>query len=150
MNSTARSENESWLIGIPSSPAASGTAEIICREFSPARPIPLAHTVSLESLMQEFEGDITMAGHLSEARRNLANALYPGDESRTLASLRLNAGLSQAQLAVGAGTTQPYIARIERGQSDPSTEMVSRIARALGQSEEETFRAIRKQRAMHG
>ena len=90
-----------------------------------------------------------MAAHLANARRNLAASMY-ADELETLSAVRLAAGLSQAQLAVLAQTTQPYIARIERGKLDPSTDMIARIAQALGTSEDATFRAIRLQRSARG
>ena len=72
------------------------------------------------------------------------------DEQETFSALRLSVGLSQAQLAERANTTQPYISRIERGQLDPGTDMISRIAQALGLPEDKTFRAIRNQRATRG
>lgn len=147
MNSTARSGRELWLTGEPSaSTATNQPGQIVYGEFG-ARPIPLADTVSFESLLQDFERDPDMAGRLANARRDLANQLH-GDRTDTLAAIRLAKGMSQAQLANGAGTTQSYIARIERGQADPSTEMVTRIAGALGIGEMETFRAIRNQRAV--
>lgn len=49
-----------------------------------------------------------------------------------IARLRIEAGLTQAQLAELVGTKQPSIARLERGQTQPSFEFLSRIATALG------------------
>ena len=45
---------------------------------------------------------------------------------------RINAGLSQAQLAERAGATQAQISRIESGKSRPSLGMLEAIAEALG------------------
>lgn len=149
MSSQAISQNESSLIGNPSNPVATSTGQIVIREFGPARPLPLANTAALASLVQEFEAEPEMAGHLVEARRSLATEMYT-DEPETFSALRLGVGLSQAQLAVRANTTQPYIARIEGGQLDPSTDMISRIAKALDLPEDKTFRAIRNQRATRG
>lgn len=147
MSSTASSVRGFWLTGEPStSTATEPKGEIVYKEFG-ARPIPLANTVSFESLLGELERDPDMAGRLGNARRNLAKQLH-GDRSDTLAAARLAKGMSQSQLAQGAGTTQSYIARIERGQADPSTEMVTRIAGALGIDDMEAFRAIRNQRAI--
>ena len=56
------------------------------------------------------------------------------------------AGLSQAKLADRAGATQSYIARVEAGTLDPGTDMLARLADALGASEESVFAAIRAQR----
>lgn len=146
--STATSPAEFLPIGAPSSPSASA-APVLYREFSTSRPLPLPHTISLDSLVSEFESDSEMAKHMVKARRDIAATLY-ADEPETLSALRLAAGLSQAQLAARADTTQPYIARIERGQTDPGTDIIARIAQALGADEAHTFRAIRNQLASRG
>lgn len=149
MSSTATSQSESLLIGTPSSPAAASISEVVFQEFGTSRPLPLPNTRSLASLVTEFEADPEMAQHLTEARQNLAVELY-ADEPETLSALRLAAGLSQAQLAERVGTYQPYIVRLERGQADPSTDMIARLARALGVDDEQAFRSVRNQRATRG
>jgi transcriptional regulator with XRE-family HTH domain len=45
---------------------------------------------------------------------------------------RRRAGVSQAELAQRAGTSQPSIARLEKGQVSPTVITLDRIARALG------------------
>jgi ribosome-binding protein aMBF1 (putative translation factor) len=45
---------------------------------------------------------------------------------------RRHAGVSQAELAQRAGTSQPSIARLEKGQVSPTVITLDRIARALG------------------
>ena len=45
-------------------------------------------------------------------------------------TLRQNAGLTQAELARRAGTSQPAIARLEAGESSPSLATLDRLARA--------------------
>lgn len=151
MSSTAPLQDESFQIGGQSSPASSFTGAVLYREFGVARPLPLANTRSLSSVISEFEAeDAVTTANIADARRHLAVTLY-ADEGESLSALRLGAGLSQVQLAERAGTTQPYIARIERGQADPSTDMVSRIAQALGVDEDLTFRSIRNKRVVvHG
>lgn len=47
--------------------------------------------------------------------------------------LRLGAGLSQRALARRAGTSQPAVARYERGVATPSWETLQRLAVACGQ-----------------
>ena len=47
-------------------------------------------------------------------------------------SLRLTKGLTQQQLADAAGMKQPRIATIERDETNPTLETISRIAYALG------------------
>jgi transcriptional regulator with XRE-family HTH domain len=50
-----------------------------------------------------------------------------------LRAVRLEAGLSQRGLARRAGTSQPAIARYERGASTPSWETLQRLVAACGQ-----------------
>jgi len=45
---------------------------------------------------------------------------------------RLRAGLSQAELAARMGTSQSTIARLENGQTLPSTKTILRYAEATG------------------
>lgn len=45
---------------------------------------------------------------------------------------RRRAGLSQAELARRTGTSQPAVARLERGQVSPTVVVLDRIARAVG------------------
>ncbi len=47
-------------------------------------------------------------------------------------SLRVTQGLTQQQLADAAGMKQPRIATIERDETNPTLETISRIAYALG------------------
>jgi len=94
--------------------------------------------------VKEAEADTNKAAYLQQARQRLAATLY-ADEPETLSALRLAAGYSQAQLADKAATSQPHIARIERGQTDPGTHTIARIATALGVDEMRVYRAIRKQ-----
>ena len=147
--SLATSLEESLPIGTPSSPTASSAPVVVYHEFSVATRLPLPNTVSLSSLVSKFESNPTMATRMAQARQKLAVDLY-SDEPETLSALRLATGFSQAQLAVRAGTTQPYIAKIEAGRADPSTDMIARIAQALGVDEMLAYRAIRNQLATRG
>ena len=52
----------------------------------------------------------------------------------TLREARRRAGLTQTALAVLAGLTQQYVARIEAGQINPTLATIAAIARALGMS----------------
>lgn len=51
---------------------------------------------------------------------------------RRLRELRLECGLSQADLAERVDVTPEYVSRIERGLVGPSMDAVSRLALALG------------------
>ena len=56
--------------------------------------------------------------------------------ARTIVELRQKNGLTQEELAQKAHTTQPVIARLERGSDSriPSLQLLHRIAHALGQN----------------
>jgi predicted transcriptional regulator len=61
------------------------------------------------------------------------DALTPEFEiSAELVRARLRPGLSQAELAVRIGTSQSAIARLESGQTLPSTKTLLRYAEATG------------------
>lgn len=57
---------------------------------------------------------------------------------RALIGARLNAGLTQADLAEAIGTKQSAIARLEGGESNPTLDMMTRLAKALSISFEIT------------
>lgn len=65
---------------------------------------------------------------MAEARKWLATGL---DESGTIRSLRLAAGLSQKQLAIASGMKQPNICAIETGKRRPDYGNALKIATAL-------------------
>lgn len=52
--------------------------------------------------------------------------------SKLVREARRKAGLTQAQLAERAGTTQPVIARLERGGGNPTFETLERVLHAAG------------------
>ncbi len=56
-----------------------------------------------------------------------------------IARLRIERGLTQAQLAELVGTKQPSIARLERGTSEPSLAFLRKLAAALGMRVEISF-----------
>ena len=49
-----------------------------------------------------------------------------------IARLRIERGLTQAELAALVGTKQPSIARLEQGKTQPSLAFLQRLATALG------------------
>jgi predicted transcriptional regulator len=55
-------------------------------------------------------------------------AIQVADQVR---QLRSAVGISQEELARRAGTTQPMIARLERGDQSPSLRTLERLAKAL-------------------
>lgn len=67
--------------------------------------------------------------------RTARKTLEPEFEFRkALITARTNAGLTQAELAARAGTKQPAIARLERGETRPSYDMLQRLSTALNVS----------------
>ena len=54
------------------------------------------------------------------------------DAGSLLREARTRAGLTQRELAKRAGTAQSVVARIERGQSDPSWKTLTRLIAAAG------------------
>jgi len=55
-----------------------------------------------------------------------------GSPMEVVREMRFDAGLSQRELARRAGTSQPAIARYERGAAVPSWETLERLAAACG------------------
>lgn len=60
------------------------------------------------------------------------NELAAPTVSLLLRRARVEAGLTQAQLAARLGTTQPELARLERAGSNPTFATVDRVLRAAG------------------
>ncbi|MBA2766587.1 MAG: helix-turn-helix transcriptional regulator [Solirubrobacterales bacterium] len=54
------------------------------------------------------------------------------DFARLLRRTRERQGVSQAALAVRAGTSQSYVSRVEQGDVAPSLERAARLLRCLG------------------
>lgn len=55
------------------------------------------------------------------------------DIARLIRQARAQKGLSQAQLALRAGTSQAAISKIERGQNSPSIDTVERLLLVMGE-----------------
>jgi transcriptional regulator with XRE-family HTH domain len=72
----------------------------------------------------------------------------PADQNlaAALRTLRARDGRSQEALAHDAGLTVAAMARVERGQTNPSWTTVQRIADALGISLVQLARTVEKQR----
>lgn len=58
-------------------------------------------------------------------------------------ALRLHKQLTQAQLAKRAHVSQPYVARLERGEkTNPSLTVLKRLAKALGTTSSTVVEAL--------
>ncbi|WP_369293462.1 helix-turn-helix domain-containing protein [Nocardioides sp.] len=63
---------------------------------------------------------------------NPANAVSAADIGCQVRRLRLQAGLSQHELACRSATSQPAIAHLEAGRRVPTLATLEKLARALG------------------
>lgn len=80
-----------------------------------------AKTLSYEQVKAELLAD--------PETRAAYDALAPAYQ---IARLRIERGLTQAQLAELVGTKQPSIARLERGEREPTLAFLRKLAEALG------------------
>lgn len=121
--------------------------DILHVEVKAEQFIPVKNAISIDALVSEFESDKQMAAAIVDARK-LNSSSYNFNGHPTFTSLRLTQGMSQDQLANRAATSQSYIAKLEAGRNDPSTDVIARLATALSLDEEVVFTAIRIQRKM--
>ena len=99
----------------------------------------ISPTVSYEEVKARLLAD--------PATRAAYDALEPAYQ---IAGLRIKAGLTQAQLAQLVGTKQPSIARLERGQTQPTIEFLRRLGAALGYRLEINFTPIEQDEGVSG
>lgn len=95
---------------------------------------------SIEDVVADAELDPSKKAAVEKARRWAASTLYGKEKS--LRTLRLSKGLSQARLAQLMGTTQSQIARVENGEVDVQVSTLTRLADALQVDETDTFQAF--------
>jgi transcriptional regulator with XRE-family HTH domain len=79
--------------------------------------------------MAELERHPQRAAALAKARQRLASTLHP---PLSFAKLRMEHGLSQAELARRIGTSQSRMSRIEAGLDDPRYSTLVKISAVLG------------------
>ncbi|NLC36045.1 MAG: helix-turn-helix transcriptional regulator [Alcaligenaceae bacterium] len=98
---------------------------------------------------ERLSSDPKKAAALQRARRRIAQELSD-DSEFSVAKLRLNAGLSQAELANMMGTQQPAIARLEKGQTEPQLSTIEKLAEAFGVAPEKVLNAFIRTRSAVG
>jgi DNA-binding XRE family transcriptional regulator len=137
MKSQAVSSKHTGTSGLPPTrfvpDLSTGTADsrVIYAEFTVSpTPSAIAGALDIDDLVAELEQDPENAKAIAQGRKWVADSFYAGGSS--VAALRLRKGWSQAELARRAETSQPYIARLERGQVDPQVSTVRKLAQALG------------------
>lgn len=120
--------------------------KVIALRFSIDQYIRRPNTVSVSDLADELSNDdLEFQEILKSLRVEAAHELARVDVN--LATLRLNAGLSQSDLANLVGTSQSHIAKIENGKNDPGTDFIDKLAIALGQPATNVFGAVRASRS---
>ena len=125
-------------------------AKVICigQYIEGAKPTPARH-IALGDLVSRWAKDGSRDAAMANARRWLADVAYEG-EGNTVRTLRLGKGLSQARLAEAIGTSQPHIARIERGTENVTIDTCRRLAAALGVDMNTLDQALSRQEALAG
>lgn len=86
---------------------------------------------SIDDLVSKFEASDKGRAALARGRAWVAKEFYSGDGD-TIRTLRLNRGMSQADLADRLGTSQSHVARIERGTENLLIGTCRRLCEALG------------------
>jgi DNA-binding XRE family transcriptional regulator len=80
-------------------------------------------------LLADLDGELLKDSEYEAALHDLA----PYEQiARRLITLRVEHGLSQAELARRCGVSQPAIARLERGEHEPRLATLRRVAHAFG------------------
>lgn len=120
--------------------SASTNDALRVEEFFAPGAVPVKGAISVDAFLAEFSDEESQR-LLTDARKALAEE-FPVEPVPALNTLRLRAGMSQADLARAVGTSQPHIARLERGDTDPVTETIQRLADALGVAPTLVFDAI--------
>jgi ribosome-binding protein aMBF1 (putative translation factor) len=106
-------------------------------------PTPKNHT-TIEDLVSTWDADPKRREALIEARRWLTTRSSE-DGAQTIRTLRLKKGWSQARLASELGTSQPHIARIERGTENVTIDTCRRLSAALEIDMNNVDQALRNQ-----
>lgn len=97
--------------------------------------------MSLSDLLNKEMADVNVAARASGVRRRLGRT----KQSNGIAKLRLEAGLSQQQVADAMGLQQPAIARWERNPGAMSVDNLRALAKALNLSTSTAAQAIDEQ-----
>lgn len=114
---------------VESSTTELGYCEVVVVDQSRPRERVLPNHVSIEDLEARLSKIPGMAEELVSARNWVAETLYPNQT--TLRTLRLASGLTQTMLAKRIGTSQPHLARMEKGQGDIMRDTMRRLCEAL-------------------
>ncbi len=97
---------------------------------------------SLKEVVSEAVAKDTVGEH-AQAREDLARVQQDAGVKRGLKQFRLEAGLSQAELAARLGTSQSYVARLEKGAiANPKLDRLNQISEILDISVDDLSKAL--------
>jgi ribosome-binding protein aMBF1 (putative translation factor) len=92
-----------------------------------------ARGLSSADRAERIRGNPARAAAVRAGRQRLARVVsHFNPTGKPLSTLRLEAGLSQSELAARMDMQQPNIARLEKKPGDPSMTTLKRLAAALG------------------
>ncbi|WP_404377845.1 helix-turn-helix domain-containing protein [Vreelandella aquamarina] len=139
MMQNIQSQNESWQLtknfgeagATTSSTRSNPSARIynIEKHLYPEMNAPKGYK-DISDIIAKSEQNPARKAALEKARANLAKQHY-GDEGQTVRTARLQLGLSQSVLADMINTSQPHIARIEKGTENLTLETMRKLCKAL-------------------
>ncbi len=116
-------------------------------DFQAGAEPPPGRFSTISDLVSEWEEDPAGRAELEAGRRWVGDQFY-GEDGETVRTLRLARGWSQARLAELMATSQPHIARIERGTENLTIETCRKLAGALGIDLNRLDEALRRQEAL--
>jgi len=111
------------------------------REDAPAR-----HK-SIRELVENWNTNEPRGAALQQARKWFTDAFH-SEDGDTVRTLRLQNGWSQTQLAARLGTSQPHVARIERGTENLAIETCRRLCSVLSVDMNTLDEALRRQEVL--
>ena len=147
--SSVRTKNSEHQFG--TSTPQTTSAPNVCKIFQIDRnrqqiaSTPKKH-IAIGDLVSKWTKDPEKQTALENARRWLSDDLLK-DEAITVRTYRLKQGWSQLQLAQAIGSSQPHIARIEKGTENLTIDTCRRLATALGLDMNTLDLALRHQEA---
>lgn len=98
-----------------------------------------ADSADVDDFIAELcQSDPRLEAAISEGTRWVSRT-FCADTRPSLRKRRMDSGLTQAQLAAKMGTSQPYIAKLERGEVSAGLEVIGRLADALDLEPQEAF-----------
>lgn len=112
--------------------------------YLPAESAAPEKYITIGDLTAKWDKHESRRAAMEEARRWAATERIKKDGD-SVKTYRLKNGWSQVQLAQAIGTSQPHIARIERGTENLTIDTCRRLAEALGVDMNTLDQALRRQ-----